>query len=93
MIKHTGQDTPSGFRFELTQEERDAGFVALITGPISGTIGIFDGAENHAYDVTDDHIAVKAEHLGLLKLAIHKAHHAAGRFLDVPVPDVADVSL
>lgn len=90
MIKHVDPSSPSGFRFELTEDERDAGFAAFITGPIAGTIALPSGA---AYDVTEDLVAVKEDHIGELHIAIHKAHHAAGRFLDIPVPELADVSL
>jgi hypothetical protein len=90
MLKHVDPSSASGFRYELTQEEHDSGFVAFLTGPIAGTISLPSGA---AYDVTEDCIAVKNEDVGELHVAIHKAHHAAGRFLDAPVPDLADVSL
>ncbi len=93
MIKHndgTNEDGTPRFRFELTQEEHDAGLVAFVTGPISGTIGISDGS---AYDVTEWAIPVKREHVGEMHVAIHKSHHAAGRFTDAPLPDAADLSL
>jgi hypothetical protein len=88
MIKHPdGVDEKTGeprFRYEMTQEEFDGGHtVALLTGPIGGTIGLADGT---AYDVSEGAIAVKPEHLEELTLSIHKAHHAAGRFLDSPLP-------
>jgi hypothetical protein len=90
MIKHVDPSSASGFRFELTQEEHDSGMVAFLTGPIAGTISLPSGA---AYDVTEDAVAVHKDHVGELHVAIHKAHHAAGRFLDVPVPELADVSV
>jgi hypothetical protein len=95
MIKTpTGEINPDGserFHYELTAEDMDAGrTVAFITGPIAGTMSMPDG---EAYDVTDNIIAVKPEHVGHLHVAIHKAHHAAGNLLDVDVPDVDDVSL
>lgn len=90
MIKHPDPNSQSGFRFELTQEEHDAGLVAFLTGPIAGTIALPNGS---AYDVSDDAIPVKAEDVGHLHVAIHRAHHAAGRFLDHPVPALEDVSL
>lgn len=84
MLKHDDPNAPSGFRYELTQEEFDSGLTtAFFTGPISGTVGI-PGA---AYDVTEDVIAVRPEHVEALQLAIHRTHHAAGRFLDAPLPD------
>lgn len=85
MIKHPDGAEADGtprFRFELTREEMDAGLnTAFLTGPISGTIALGDVS----YDVTENAIAIKAEHIELLQSAIHKAHHAAGRFLDSPV--------
>ena len=79
MLKHSDPDSPSGFRFELTEEDLDNGFDAiLMTGPIAGTIAL-GGA---SYDVTEDFIAVRLEDVEALQLAIHRAHHAAGRFLD-----------
>ena len=75
---------PSGLHAELTQAEFDAGFThAMWTGPLSGTIVLRDGS---AYDVTPEAIAAKPEHALELEYAIHKAHHAAGRFLDAPLP-------
>jgi hypothetical protein len=74
--------TPEGEQnhYELTQEEFDAGLTAaLLTGPISGTISLSDGA---AYDVTEDWIACREEHVGPLQHHIHKRHLAAGK--DVP---------
>ena len=83
MIKHPDPNSPSGFRFEITPEDVTSGHsVALLTGPISGTMSLADGT---AYDVTEDAIAVKPEHLNELQTAIHRAHHAAGRFLDAPL--------
>lgn len=93
MIKTAVGTNPDGsprFGYALTQEEHDAGLVAFVTGPIAGTLAVPDGT---AYDVTEGAIAVRAEHVGHLHVAIHKAHHAAGRFLDVPVPDLQDLSL
>ena len=90
MLKHLDETTPTGFRFELTGEEHAAGMVAFLTGPISGTVVVDDGT---TYDVTEFAIPVPREHVGMLHVAIHKAHHAAGRFLDHPVPELADVSL
>lgn len=90
MIKHPDPNSPSGFRYELTPEELKAGHAAFITGPISGTIALSTGS---AYDVSEEIIPVKYEDVGHLHVAIHRAHHAAGRFLDVPVPDVASLSL
>ena len=83
MIKHPDPNAPSGFRFELTQDDAASGHtVAMLTGPISGTMSLADGS---AYDVTEDAIPVKPEHLAELQTAIHRAHHAAGRFLDAPL--------
>lgn len=80
----TNPNHPSGVDYELTQEEFDAGFtVALMTGPIGGTVVLADGT---VYDVNAPHIAVRPEHLDELCLGIHKKHHAEGRFLDVPLP-------
>ena len=84
------EDGTARFNYTLTQDDVDAGLVAFMTGPITGVVSIEGG---HAYDVSDDFIAVKAEHVGGLHVAIHKAHHAAGRFLESPVPDLADVAL
>ena len=83
MIKHPDPSSPSGLRFELTDEDVAAGnSAALLTGPISGTMSLADGT---AYDVTEEAIAVKPEHVAELEHAIHRAHHAAGRFLDAPL--------
>jgi hypothetical protein len=93
MIKsNTGITNPDGtprFHYELTQAELDDGYAVFVTGPIAGDIAV----AGTAYDVSEGAIPVKVEHVGALHIAIHKAHHAAGRFLDVPVPDVKDVSL
>jgi len=71
--------------YALDDEDMAAGrTVNFATGPIGGTFVLSDGS---AYDVTPFAIAVKPEHLAELQLAIHKAHHAAGRFLDTPLPD------
>jgi hypothetical protein len=87
----TAPDGTATFNFELTQEEHDAGYVAFVTGPIiNGTISLPSGA---AYDVTENIIPVKREHVGELHIAIHKLHHAAGRMLDVPVPALSEVEL
>ncbi len=84
MITHPDTNAPSGTRYELTADEAAAGFsTALLTGPISGTIAMTDGS---AYDVTPDVIAVKPEHVRELQISIHKSHHAAGRYLDAPLP-------
>ena len=84
MNVHPDTTSPSGHRYELTMEEMASGLShACFTGPISGTISMADGT---AYDVTPDVIAIKPEHADELHLAIHKAHHAAGRFMDVPLP-------
>lgn len=81
---HPCEELPNRTNYELTAEEVAAGFShVVITGPISGTISLADGS---AYDVTPYHIAIKPEHADELHLAIHKAHHAAGRFLDSPLP-------
>lgn len=90
MIKHPDSSAASGFRFELTEEERDAGYAMFLTGPIAGVVSLPSGA---AYDVTEDAIPVKLEHVGELHVGIHKAHQAAGRFTNIPVPEVADVSV
>ena len=84
VIKHNDATSPSGLRFELEASDVANGHSALmLTGPISGTMALSDGS---AYDVTEEAIAVKPEHLDELQRTIHKAHHAAGRFLDVPLP-------
>jgi hypothetical protein len=70
------------FNYELTQEEHDQGMVAMLTGPISGTLSVPDGS---AYDVTEFAIPVHRDHVEHLLVEIHRAHHRAGRFLDVPV--------
>ena len=70
------------YEFELSPEEVGAGYRLMLTGPISGTFFI----EDEAYDVTDRVVAVKQEHAAALAYEIHKAHHAAGRFLDAPLP-------
>lgn len=85
MIVHPDPSSPSGKRYELTADEMATGLTAaFLTGPISGTIAMADGA---AYDVTDEVIPVRPEHVKELQLAIHKSHHAAGRFLDAPLPN------
>lgn len=79
------------FNYTLTQQEHDAGYVAFMVGPvISGTVSLPNGA---AYDVSETAIPVKYEDVGHMHIALHKQHHAAGRFLEHPVPDLADVSL
>jgi hypothetical protein len=84
MIKHPDSNSPSGFRYELETSDVSAGrSVAFLTGPISGTMSLPDGS---AYDVSEEVIAVAPEHVHELHRAIHKAHHAAGRFLDAPLP-------
>jgi hypothetical protein len=40
--------------------------------------------------VTEDVIPVKLEHIPHLQHALHKAHHAAGRFTDVELPPLED---
>jgi len=85
MIAHNDPTSASGIRYELEASEMASGHsVMLLTGPVSGTMAISDGS---AYDVTPEVIAVKPEHRDELLRTIHKAHHAAGRFLDVPVPE------
>lgn len=91
MVEKTRSTNPDfEFDYRLTDEELAAGYTQLLmTGPIAGTIVMKDGT---AYDVTEYAIAVKAAHAetadgpGELQLAILKAHHAAGRFLDSPLP-------
>ena len=93
MLKEYKGQNPDGsphFAFELTQAEVDAGLVAFMTGPIAGVVTLDDGTR---YDVTDGAIPLLAEHVGLLHVAIHRAHHANGRFLDIPIPALADVQL
>ncbi len=84
MIKHIDPTSTSGFRYELEATDVAAGkTVLMLTGPIAGTMSLSDGS---AYDVSEEAIAVKPEHRDELHRAIHKAHHVAGRFLDVPLP-------
>lgn len=93
MLKQLTCRNPDGsphYHFTLTQDEVDAGWVAFMTGPIAGVVTLDDGT---LYDVTDTAIPVKREHVGQLHVAIHEAHHANGRYLDVPVPAVEAVSL
>jgi hypothetical protein len=93
MLKEYKGQNPDGspyFHYELTQDEVDAGFVAFMTGPIAGVLTLDDGTR---YDVTDYAIPVKAEHVRQLQVKVHEAHHANGRFLDVPVPALEDVQL
>ena len=81
---HPCEELPNRVNYELTAEELAAGqTTALMTGPISGTIALSDGS---AVDVTPYYAAVKEENREEAQLAIHKAHHAAGRFLDAPLP-------
>ena len=82
MLKHSDPDSPSGFRFELTEDDLENRLRqrVLMTGPIAGTISL--AYPDVSYDVTEDYIAVRAEDVEALQLAIHRAHHAAGRFLD-----------
>jgi hypothetical protein len=92
MLKHPEGTNPDGsvkFRFELTPEEVADGYVMFVSGPIAGTFNI----EGTAYDVSEYALPVKAEHVGALHIAIHKAHHAAGRFLDLPVPTLAEANV
>jgi hypothetical protein len=93
MLKHPEGTNPDGtdrFRYELTEQEVADGYALFVTGPISGTVALPSGS---AYDVTEYAIPVKTEDVGPLHVAIHKAHHAAGRFLDLPVPALEDVSI
>jgi hypothetical protein len=89
-LEGINDDGSPRYNYELTSEEVEGGMVAMITGPISGTIVLPSGA---AYDVTEWAVPVRREHAGELLVAIHRAHHAAGRFLDQPVPEVDDVAL
>lgn len=82
-IEGVNADGSQRFNYELTAEEAEAGMTAMITGPIAGTISMADGT---AYDVTEWAVPVHQDHVDELHQSIHKAHHAAGRFLDVPVP-------
>ena len=86
MAKHligTNEDGSARFHYNFAEDGDNFLGVALFTGPISGTLAMRDGT---AYDVSENVIHCKPEHLEELKLTIHKAHHAAGRFFDVPVP-------
>ena len=75
---------PSGKNTTLEAHEIEAGkTVIYLPGPVQGTVVLTDGA---AYDVTDDVIAVHPDHEAELCHTIHKMHHAAGRFLDIPLP-------
>ena len=81
---HPCEELPNRVNYELTQEEFDAGqTVALMTGPIAGTIVLSSGS---AVDVTPYYAAVREEDRQEALLAIHRAHHAAGRFMDAPLP-------
>jgi hypothetical protein len=74
----TGEKNPDGsprFHFDWRNDPDFLGAI-LFTGPISGTISLSDGA---AYDVTDDIIQCKPEHVGPLQHHIHLRHVAAGR--------------
>lgn len=91
MDKHQDSSSPSGFRYELTEEDVANGLVAFAPGPlVNGAVSLPDGT---VYDITEEYIAVKHEHVGELHLAIHRMHRAVGRHLDVPVPELEDVSL
>ena len=84
MNVRTDPTHPSGVNYELTQDEFDSGHtVAYFTGPIAGAIALSDGT---VYDVSPTAIAVKPEHVDELHVAIHRKHHAEGRFLDTPIP-------
>jgi len=75
---------PSGINSALEPEEIAAGkTVMFLTGSISGHLFMADGTH---YDTTGAVVAVKPEHQRELEIAIHRKHHAEGRFLDVPVP-------
>jgi hypothetical protein len=85
MLKHPEGTNPDGsvrFRYELTDQEVADGYAMFVSGPIAGTFEI-DGTP---YDVTEYALPVKVEHVDKLHLAIHRAHHANGRFLDIPLP-------
>lgn len=94
MLKTPVGTNPDGtvrFNYTLTQEEHDAGLVAFATGgAVGGVVSMEDGT---VYDVTEGYIPVRREHVGQVHVAIHKMHHAAGRYLDQPVPRLEDVSL
>ena len=85
MIRHRVGMKADGtveYRYELTEDEVANGYVAFASGPVGGTIEV-DGVE---YDVTPDHVAVKAEHADELAYRIHRFHHAHGQFLETPLP-------
>jgi len=75
-------DGSGRMHFDFSDEPADD-LVVLFTGPISGIVAASDGTE---YDVTDPYIKVASEHVDDICDAIHREHHAAGRFLDVPLP-------
>jgi hypothetical protein len=85
MDRHTEGTNADGtvkYRYELTEADRDAGYVAFATGPIAGTFVIDD----ETYDCTPHFVAVKAEHADHLAWLIHSYHHAHGNFLETPLP-------
>lgn len=55
----------------------------FLTGPIGGLVAVPDGT---TYDVGPAAIAVRHEHVEDLKVAIHREHHKAARFLTTPLP-------
>jgi hypothetical protein len=76
---------PSGKNTTLTPEEMASGHTVLfLTGPVGGTVSLAGG---HAYDVTEDVIAVKPEHLHELAGSILKMQQATGKLLDVKPED------
>jgi len=83
-------DRPDGspiFEYDITEDvpALQAGTVAQFhTGPATGTLTMEDGTE---YGVADEKIIVQAKHLSELHLAIHREHHANGRFLESPIPE------
>ena len=79
-----GENPDGTHRFEYSIMDEPEGTALFVTGPISGTVVLADGT---AYEVTEYAIPVKNEHVSELALTIHKMHHAAGRFLDVPLPE------
>jgi hypothetical protein len=83
-------DKPDGspiFDYDISEEKpglESGDLVQFCSGPATGTFEMEDGT---TYGVSDAVTIIAARHLAELHLAIHRDHHAAGRFTSGPIPD------
>jgi hypothetical protein len=73
------EDGSPRFNNSWTPLEGDETIHVVQTGPINGTLLLADGT---AYDVTPDHIQVKAVHVDAIHYAIAKAHESSGKLTE-----------